>query len=131
MDSGGRSECALVDVRVFNPFAPSNAASSLPACYKKNENTKKRTYGQRNREIERTSFTPGVMSATGGLAHEATYFHKRLASLLSYKWGDEYSIVLGWLWCSLSFLCYSQLFSVLMRPAPLFDTILKFLHNWV
>ena len=26
------------------------------------------------------------MSATGGLVHEATYFHKRLA----HKWGDEY-----------------------------------------
>ena len=52
-----------------------------------------------------TSFTPVVsyMSATGGLAHEATYFYKRLASLLSHKWGDEYSIVMGWLRCSLSF----------------------------
>ena len=44
-----------------------------------------------------------VMSATGGLAHEATYFYKCLASLLSHKWGDEYSIVMGWLQCSLSF----------------------------
>ena len=48
-------------------------------------------------------FTPVVMSATGGLAHEATYFYKRLASLLSRKWGDEYSVVLGWLRCFLSF----------------------------
>ena len=39
MDSGGRSEHTLnfVDVRVFNPFAPSNAAGSLSACYKKHE----------------------------------------------------------------------------------------------
>ena len=43
------------------------------------------------------------MSATGGLAHEATHFYKRLASLLSHKWGDEYSIVMGWLRYSLSF----------------------------
>ena len=103
MVSGGRSERAFVDVRVFNPFAPSNAASSLSACYKKHENSKKRAYGQRIREIEHASFTPVVMSATGGLAHEATYFYKRLASLLSHKWGDEYSIVMGWLRCSLSF----------------------------
>ena len=27
----------------------------------------------------------------------------RLASLLSHKWGDEYSSVMGWLRCSLSF----------------------------
>ena len=49
------------------------------------------------------------MSATVGLAHEATYFYKRLASLLSHNWGDEYffSIVMGWLRCSLllSLLC--------------------------
>ena len=43
------------------------------------------------------------MSATGGLAHEATYFYKHLASSLSRKWGDEYSVVMGWLQCSLSF----------------------------
>ena len=87
MVSGGRSERAFVDVRVFNPFAPSNAASSLSTCYKKHENSKKRAYGQRIREIEHTSFTPVVMSATGGLAHEATCFYKCLASLLSHKWG--------------------------------------------
>ena len=49
------------------------------------------------------SFTPVVMSTTSGLAHEATYFYKLLAFLLSHKWGDEYSIVMGWLQCSLSF----------------------------
>ena len=70
---GGRSERGFVDVHVFNPFAPSNAASSLSACYK-HENSKKRAYDQRIREIEHASFTPVVMSATGGLAHEANVF---------------------------------------------------------
>ena len=41
LNFGGRSEHAFVDVHVFNPFAPSNAASSLSACYKKHENIKK------------------------------------------------------------------------------------------
>ena len=82
----GRSERAIVDVRVFNPFAPSNAASLLSACYKKHENIKKRAYGQRIRENEHASFTPVVMSVTGGLAHEVTHFYKHLASLLSRKW---------------------------------------------
>ena len=100
---GGRSERAFVDIRVFNPFAPSNNTSSLPTCYKKHENIKKRAYGQRIRENEHASFTPVVLSATGGLAHEATFFYKHLASLLSHKWGDEYLSVMGWLRCSLSF----------------------------
>ena len=43
------------------------------------------------------------MSVTGGLAHEATFFYKRLTSLLAHKWDDAYSIVMGWLRCSLSF----------------------------
>ena len=30
-------------------------------------------------------------------------FYKRLAYLLSAKWGDEYSVVLGWLRCCLGF----------------------------
>ena len=103
MDFGGRSERVFVGVLVFNLFAPSNAASSLSACYKQHENVKTRAYGQRICEIEYASFTPVIMSATGELAHEATYFYKRLASLLSHKWGDEYSVVMGWLRCSLSF----------------------------
>jgi len=99
---GGRSECAFVDVRIFNQFTPSNAANSLSACYKKHENIKKRAYGQWIREVERASFTPvHDYVATGGLAHEATYFYKRLASLLALKWNDEYSVVMNWLQCSL------------------------------
>ena len=52
----------------------------------------KRAYGQRIQEIEHASFTLVVVLATGGLAHEATYFYKCLASLLSHKWGDEFSV---------------------------------------
>ena len=127
---GRRSERAFVDVRVFNPFAPSNAASSLSACYKKHENSKKRAYGQRIREIENASFTPVVMSATGGLAHEATCFYKRLASLLSHKWGDEYSVVMGWLRCSLSFSLLRSAIQCVRGPAPRFDSMFRLLHQW-
>ena len=37
---GGQSERWFVDVRVFNPYAPSNKYSSLAAAYKKHENIK-------------------------------------------------------------------------------------------
>ena len=40
----------IVDVHVFIPFAPSNAASSLLACYREHEHIKKKAYGQRIRE---------------------------------------------------------------------------------
>ena len=64
---GGRHERAYFDVRVFNPLAPSNRQPSA-ACYRKHENIKKRAYEQRVREIEHGSFTPIVLSLTGGLA---------------------------------------------------------------
>ena len=100
---GGQSEKCFVDVRVFNPYAAPNKCSSLSAAYKKHENSKRHAYGQHIQEVEHASFSPLVFSATGGLAHEATIFYKRLTSLLSNKWGDSYSVTLGWLRCCLSF----------------------------
>ena len=64
---------------------------------------KKRAYAQRITDIEHSSFTPVVLSLTGGMGKEATQFYKRLASLLSAKWEQSYSITLGWLCCCLSF----------------------------
>ena len=87
---GGRRERTLVDVRVFNPFAPSNCNTTLDRCYTKHEREKVRAYGQRIREIEHATFVPLVMSATGGLAKQAINFYKRLASLLADKWEQPY-----------------------------------------
>ena len=64
---------------------------------------KKRVYEQRVREVEHSSFTPLVLSATGGMGSEATTFFKRLASLLAEKWDSHYSSTLCWLRCRLSF----------------------------
>ena len=64
---------------------------------------KKRAYESRLREVEHSTFTPLVFSATGGMSHEATVFYKRLASLLSQKWKEPYAAVLGWIRCHLSF----------------------------
>ena len=46
---------------------------------------------------------PLVLSATGGLAREATTFYKRLASMLASKWDQSYSSTLCWLRCRLTF----------------------------
>ena len=100
---GGTYERTLLDVRVFNPHAPSNRQPSIASCYRRHEQTKKRAYEQRCREVEHASFTPLVMSATGGLAKEATIFYKRLASMLASKWDHSYSSTLCWLRCRLNF----------------------------
>ena len=94
---------ALFDVRVFHPNAPSNSSRSLPAAYKKHEDEKKRTYGQRILEIEHGVFIPLVLSTSGGMGREALTFYKRLADLLSLKRDVPYCSLMGWLRCKLSF----------------------------
>ena len=97
----GRSEKTYLDVRSFNPHAPSNKNMAPSACYKKYEREKKRAYEQRVREIEHSSFTPLVLAATGGLGVEVTTFYK-LASKLS-QWDSPYSTTLCWLRFRLAF----------------------------
>ena len=94
---GGTFERTYFDVRVFNPHAPSNRHTQPSSCYRKHERIKKRAYEQRVREIEHATFTPFVLSATGGLANEANIFYKRLASMLASKWDHSYSSTLCWL----------------------------------
>ena len=100
---GGSFERTYFDVRVFNPHAPSNRHTDPQTVYRKHEQSKKRAYEQRIREIEHASFSPLVLSATGGLAREATIFYKKLASMLSSKWDQTYSSTLCWLRCRLAF----------------------------
>ena len=100
---GGAFERAFFDVRVFNPFAPSNRHSSLASSYRHHESLKKRHYERRVREVEHSSFTPLVFSLTGGLGPAATAFYKRLSSQLSDKWKQPYSSTIGWLRCRISF----------------------------
>ncbi len=76
--------------------ASSNRQSTLASTYRKHELSKKRMYKQRVREIEHSSSTSLVMSATGGLATEAT-FYKRLAARFAEKWEHSYSSTMAWL----------------------------------
>ena len=100
---GGRYERTFIDVRIFNPHAPSNRNSDLATCYRKHERSKKRAYEQRVREVEHASFTPLVLSASGGMARGATNFYKNLASKLAMKWNQSYSTTISWLRCRLTF----------------------------
>ena len=87
-------------------------------------------------EVEHALFTPLVLSATQGLAHEATIFFKHLASLLSSK--CMYSATLGWLHCCLSFsllcsaiacICGARLSSGHFdRAPPLMDLVIEESH---
>ncbi|KAL5460543.1 hypothetical protein EMCRGX_G033995 [Ephydatia muelleri] len=74
--------------------------SVKPGCH---ENEKKRKYDKRIREVEHASFTPLILSCTGGLGPQATTSYKHLASLLSAKWNQAYSLTIMWLRCRLAY----------------------------
>ena len=97
----GRFEEAFIDVRILNPNAQSNRHALLSSIYRKHEQEKRREYDQRVREIEHATFTPLVLSTTGGMGQAAT-FYRRLASMLA-KRNIPYSMALNWIRRRLSF----------------------------
>ena len=56
---------------MFNPYAPSNRQPQLSTTYRKHENIKKIAYDQRIRDVENSTFTPLILSSTGGLGRAA------------------------------------------------------------
>ena len=88
-------------------FSTQTRQATIPctttAAYRKHELAKKREYAQRVREVEHGVFTPLVLSTTGGMGREAETFYKRLADGISRKERKEYSVVMGWIRCRLSF----------------------------
>ena len=100
---GSRLDCALFDVRIFNPFAQSNRATSLASVYQRHERAKRNTYEERVREVERASFTPLIFSTSGGASRLTTTFLQHLASLLAEKHRETYSTTMAWLRTTISF----------------------------
>ena len=92
---GGRYEWSFLDVRVFNPHAPSNKKISIQKCYRKYDMEKKQAYKKRMREVEHDMFTPLVFSASGGFGKEAATFYKRLASSVADHWDQPYSCTMN------------------------------------
>ena len=101
---GGTFECAIFDVRVFNPRARSNEARrSSASVFRRHEQHKRRQYDQRVRDVEMASFAPlGCVRRL--LAHMISPGHVqappgRLAAQLAMP----HSAVMGWLRCRVSF----------------------------
>ena len=80
-----QSQTVFFDIRVFNPFAPSNLSQNLSATYQQHEKLKRRDYEQQIQEVEHGSFTPIILSATGGMASAAQVTFKRMVSMLATK----------------------------------------------
>ena len=100
---GGRFEKVFLDVRVFNPSTLSNQCGPLASAYRRHKHEKKRQYEQRVWEVEHATFTPLVMSSTGGMGRAATTFYERLASMTSDNRGVPYGKTVNLICCHLSF----------------------------
>ena len=88
---------------MFNSHAPSNCKTSTAACYRRHELEKRRAYERRIIEVEHGSFTPIVLSTSGGWGPLATVAFRRLAGLLSIKHSQPYSTTLGFIWSKIAF----------------------------
>ncbi len=95
---GYSDQRVLFDVKVVNPLSQTYANMSLPACYQRAEQLKKRI-----REVEHGTFSPIIFATTGGVGPVASSFLKRLGLLISEKSQLPYRSTLNLLRCELSF----------------------------
>lgn len=100
-DNSQRS--AFFDVRVFNSFAPTNSSSSTSSTYRRHEREKRRAYEQRVLQVEHGTFTPLVLSSSGGWGPSATVAFRRLAGLIATKHGQSYSTTLSFIRCKIGY----------------------------
>ena len=59
------------------------------------ETEKKRQYASLVLEVEQATFTPLVVSTTGGMVVEGKRYHSRLAELLATKKGERYATTMS------------------------------------
>ena len=78
-------QMAFLDVRVFNPNAERYGNIELTIAYEINKKEKNKTCNKRILQDQHVSFTPLVMSATGGMSREYKKFYSRLAEMICKK----------------------------------------------
>ena len=88
---------AFFDIRVVNPLAETNWKKESSSMYKDHEKAKKKEYNDRILEIEKGTFTPLVFSCCNGAGTEATKFIKHLATRVSDKRQEQYSLTVSYI----------------------------------
>ena len=100
----GEPARTLSDVRVTNTHSSSQIHLTTESVLKKQEQEKRRNYNRRIMNIEHGTFTPLVLSVSGGMGKECSMFHKHVAERLAIKTGESYEKIISTIWCTLSFL---------------------------
>ena len=100
----GRRQCAfLISGCFILMHLPSYRQTQVGSLFHRHELEKKCEYGDHVRSVESASFTPLVFSTFGGLGREASIFYSRLADLLAIRHATQYSQMLSWMRCTISF----------------------------
>ena len=93
----------------MHPNAPSYVDKSIDQVYTAFEKEKKRAYNERVIQMEKGTFTPIVMSTSGGVGNEADRHHKRITPLIAEKRRESYADVLNYITTRLRFCLFKSL----------------------
>lgn len=92
----GPFERTFLDIRVMHPNVPSYVDKSINQVYIAHEKEKKRGYNEQVIQMEKSKFTPIVMSTSGGVGIKADRHHKRITSMIAEKRRESYADVLNY-----------------------------------
>ena len=90
-----------------------------------NEKEKKKQYNERIIQVEHGSFTPLVMTASGGMGRECLKFYARLAELISEKRKQRYAIVSSWIRRKICFALISAISMCIRGSRSIFHSSLE------
>ena len=89
-------EKVFFDVRVTHPYAPSNINKPIHTLFEEHEKQKMAAYNDdRILQVEKSAFVPLVYTTNGGMSRQCEKLHKQLATLLSKKKGEAYSVIMA------------------------------------
>ena len=93
----GEHERTFLDVKIFHPNCQSYIDMDIGKAYVHHQNIKKNKYKERVLNVEHGSFTPIILTTTGGVGPEANKHHKRVAELIALKRKGEYSQIISFI----------------------------------
>ena len=100
---GSRIERSFYDVKIFNPYAPTNRIKDTKNSYLLHENLKRLKYQDRILDIEDGSFSPLIFATTGGASPITHKVIRRIASLIAQKSNERYPEVINFIRTRVSF----------------------------
>ena len=107
-----------------NPL-PLPTSHHPPALHAADTKERRRAYEQRILQVKHGTFTPLILSTSGGWRPSATVAFKRLAGLIATKLGQPHSTALRLIRCKIGFSLMQSRIMCLCGPRPSFHAPAK------